>query len=170
VQVILPISRETAIKLTTSRYYTPKGQSIQATGIEPDYLVTETANGDLFERPREADLVRHLSNDQDKPEIKSTLSVSGDEGVQEMPKPIEFGGPDDYQLQQAINLLQGKPVQQSSLAAKATPNTDADPASRPTSETGASGIREKILPQTPSEGVPPEKVPPALTPAPGAPR
>ncbi len=171
VQVILPISRETAIKLTTSRYYTPKGQSIQATGIEPDYLVTETANGDLFQRPREADLMRHLSNDQDKPEVKSTLSASpdGDDGVQEMPKPIEFGGPEDYQLQQAINLLQGRPVQQSSIAAKATPNTDADPKT-PASDTGASGIREKILPQSPSQEAPPEKVPPALVPAPGAPR
>ena len=112
--------------------------------------------------------MRHLSNDQDKPEVKSTLSApDGDDGVQEMPKPIEFGGPDDYQLQQAINLLQGKPVQESRIAAKATPNTDADP-KKPASDMGATGIREKILPQSPSQEAPPEKVPPALVP--GAPR
>ncbi|GAA5234323.1 S41 family peptidase [Verticiella sediminum] len=125
VQVILPISRETAIKLTTSRYYTPNGRSIQATGIEPDYFVTETANGDLFDRPREADLIRHLSNDQDQPEVRSSLSLSREGAVQELPKPVEFGSAEDYQLQQALNLLHGRPVQQSAVAAAATPNTDA---------------------------------------------
>ncbi|KAG0752837.1 hypothetical protein G6F22_021700 [Rhizopus arrhizus] len=40
VQVILPLSESTAVKLTTSRYFTPNGRSIQATGIEPDYVPT----------------------------------------------------------------------------------------------------------------------------------
>lgn len=64
VQTILPLNNNTAIKLTTARYYTPSGRSIQAKGIEPDYVVTETPEGDIVERVREADLTRHLSNDK----------------------------------------------------------------------------------------------------------
>src|SRR5690606_40170945 len=60
VQTILPLSNSTAIKLTTARYYTPNGQSIQAKGITPDIL--DAAAKDEFERLREADLDRHLSN------------------------------------------------------------------------------------------------------------
>ncbi|WP_420223626.1 S41 family peptidase [Pigmentiphaga litoralis] len=113
VQVILPISRESAIKLTTSRYYTPKGRSIQAKGIVPDLAVTETPDGDLFERPREADLAKHLINDKDPEEKKS--AVLDPEKLAEQRKaalkPIEFGGADDFQLQQALNQLAGRPVQ-----------------------------------------------------------
>ena len=72
VQVILPLSESTAVKLTTSRYFTPSGRSIQATGIEPDYVVADTADGDLFRLPREADLQRHLSNQQTTNEVKSS--------------------------------------------------------------------------------------------------
>src|SRR6476661_8106181 len=60
VQTILPLGNNTAIKLTTARYYTPNGQSIQAKGITPDIL-DELAK-DEVERLREADLDRHLSN------------------------------------------------------------------------------------------------------------
>src|SRR5690606_39113758 len=64
VQSILPLSSTTAIKLTTARYYTPNGRSIQAKGITPDYVVEETPDGDLNAfRLREADLNRHLTND-----------------------------------------------------------------------------------------------------------
>lgn len=119
VQVILPISRETALKLTTSRYYTPKGNSIQATGIEPDYYVTETPEGDLFERTREADLRRHLSNDQDRREVRSQIRIPSPEEQLQARRPIEFGGSDDHQLRQAINLLRGRPVEQSPLMAQA---------------------------------------------------
>src|SRR5690606_37511565 len=60
VQTILPLGNNTAIKLTTARYYTPNGQSIQAKGITPDILDEETgSNSRLL---READLSRHLSN------------------------------------------------------------------------------------------------------------
>ena len=59
VQTILPLGNSTAIKLTTARYYTPNGQSIQAKGITPDIL-DETESDD--QRLREADLNRHLSN------------------------------------------------------------------------------------------------------------
>jgi len=105
VQVILPISEDTAIKLTTSRYFTPKGRSIQATGIEPDIVVPDTEYGDLFRLPREADLQRHLANPNG--EYKSKTDP---ENI-EQPKSFEFGSENDFQLRQAINVLNGKPVE-----------------------------------------------------------
>jgi carboxyl-terminal processing protease len=58
VQTILPLANNTAIKLTTARYYTPNGRSIQAKGIVPDIVVEESANGTSSRRVREADLGR----------------------------------------------------------------------------------------------------------------
>src|SRR5690606_23201824 len=117
-QIILPLSQDTGVKLTTSRYFTPSGRSIQATGIEPDYVVADTAEGDLFRLPREADLQRHLSNQQGD-EIKSTL----DPDAPPLPaKMFEFGGKDDFQLKQALNLLAGRPVEKGSARAQAKAN------------------------------------------------
>ena len=116
VQVILPISENTAIKLTTSRYYTPKGRSIQATGIVPDEVVADTAEGDLFRVPREADLQRHLSNRQNETEVKGTTDQPP---LADTTKTFTFGSPEDFQLQQAINFLDGKPLQKAVAAPKA---------------------------------------------------
>ena len=71
VQTILPLKEDAALKLTTARYYTPSGKSIQGEGIEPDILVQETHGGEgednkRFEFVREADLKGHLENNQDK--------------------------------------------------------------------------------------------------------
>lgn len=117
VQTILPLTSNTAIKLTTARYFTPKGQSIQAKGITPDFWVEETADGSVMDRlrVREADLNRHLSgdakskgtSDKAKPATKAEPKNGAD--AKDV-KPIEFGGPNDYQLQQALNHLKGKPV------------------------------------------------------------
>src|SRR5437763_3606032 len=60
VQTIMPLGNSTAIKLTTARYFTPGGRSIQAKGITPDIVVDEP--GAPTERVREADLQRHLEN------------------------------------------------------------------------------------------------------------
>jgi len=62
VQTVLPLSNNAAIKLTTARYFTPSGRSIQAKGITPDIIVEESANGESRERIREADLERHLGD------------------------------------------------------------------------------------------------------------
>jgi carboxyl-terminal processing protease len=113
VQTILPLNNNTAIKLTTARYYTPSGRSIQAKGIEPDFLVTETPTGDVIERVREADLTRHLSNDKGEAE---TPSQKKDTDAAADVKPVVFGADDDYQLQQALNYLKGKPVVQNRKA------------------------------------------------------
>jgi len=125
VQTIHPLTDETAVKLTTARYYTPKDRSIQAKGIVPDVVVDEYADGDGLNefRLREADLQKHLTNDKDKAgEAKAGEAASKpklDEMEEEMRvaaqekkrKPLEYGSKDDFQLAQALNYLKGKPVQ-----------------------------------------------------------
>lgn len=110
VQSVLRMTRHTAIKLTTARYYTPLGRSIQARGIVPDLVVNETADGDGLNefRLREADLHRHLNSD---------LAAAADAPVKRAAadpakpyKPVEFGSTHDYQLQQALKSLKGQPV------------------------------------------------------------
>jgi carboxyl-terminal processing protease len=112
VQSILPLSNNTAIKLTTARYYTPLGRSIQAKGVTPDLIVEETPEGDITQfRIREADLNRRLSNgrgDEERPTVPRPTDSASDR-MRDM-KPIEFGSADDYQLQQAMNHLKGQPV------------------------------------------------------------
>jgi carboxyl-terminal processing protease len=133
VQSILPLTNNTAIKLTTARYFTPAGRSIQAKGITPDFLVEETPEGDVTQfRVREADLTRHLSNGKDK-EDRPVVPRPDAAGVNDKlrdRKPIEFGAPDDYQLQQAMNHLKGQPVQVAKKEAVADAKDAAAPASK----------------------------------------
>ncbi|HEY7239055.1 MAG TPA: S41 family peptidase [Burkholderiales bacterium] len=122
VQTIMPLGNNTAIKLTTARYYTPAGRSIQALGIKPDVQVEDPT--DTLTRVREADLTRHLNNSQlkeepkadaKKPDEKKDSSAAAKMKPQqpvspaEM-KPVELGSKDDFQLQQAIAYLKGEPV------------------------------------------------------------
>jgi len=111
VQVILPISDTTAIKLTTSRYFTPKGRSIQATGIMPDIVVADTAEGDLFRMSREADLKRHLSNNRKGQPDTEPKAKEEEPPLADTNKIFQFGTPEDFQLNQALNFLEGKPIQ-----------------------------------------------------------
>lgn len=117
VQTIRQISADTGVKLTTARYYTPSGRSIQAKGIAPDLNVEETAENDGINslRLREADLQKHLDNDTDKmagtqkrdevEEEKKALEI------EKTLKPLEYGSATDFQLIQALNQLKGLPVQ-----------------------------------------------------------
>ena len=114
VQTIMPLTSNTAIKLTTARYYTPSGRSIQLTGITPDLVVEEP--GDLAARLREADLQHHLDNNQTraapaKPEPRTADSAAPPAAPATPAKPIEFGSKDDFQLGQALAFLKGEPVQ-----------------------------------------------------------
>ena len=125
VQTVLPLPGDTAIKLTTARYYTPSGRSIQAKGIVPDIIVEETPDGSRssFPRIREADLEHHLANDKEKEAPKETAKAAPkpapakpnkgngkDEGADELPPRLEYASKDDYQFQQALNHLKGLPV------------------------------------------------------------
>lgn len=98
VQTILPMSGGTALKLTTARYFTPSGRSIQAKGIDPDIVAEEAtlAQVDKRQRVRESDLSGHLKNGQIK-EKKSKSSKAK--------KKAELKS--DYQLSEALNLLKG---------------------------------------------------------------
>jgi carboxyl-terminal processing protease len=107
VQTIMPLGNNTAIKLTTARYYTPSGRSIQALGVTPDLIVEDPT--DVAQRVREADLQRHLEN-QSKgvtapipPHLKPAAPGAD-------VKPVELGSKDDFQLSQAIAYLKGEPV------------------------------------------------------------
>jgi len=98
VQSVVPMNDGSALRLTTAKYYTPKGISIQSTGITPDIVVkTEMKNGDKG-RPviREKDLERHLKNGED---------IEDKPAEPEEVVPIEMDEKDDTQLQRAIDLL-----------------------------------------------------------------
>ena len=120
VQTILPMNNGTAIKLTTARYFTPNGRSIQAKGIVPDIIVEDPANpSDAGLNLREADLSRHLSNPKEAeapakteaPKPAVTKEESKDKPTEF--KPIEAGTKSDFQFMQAINLLKGMDIIQS---------------------------------------------------------
>ena len=124
VQTVRQLTADTALKLTTARYYTPAGRSIQAKGIVPDVMIDETAEGNLYSalRTREADLEKHLQSGQGKEEKDPARDKARDEAIKRLeeeaakqakapPKPLpEFGSNEDFQLQQALNRLKGKPV------------------------------------------------------------
>lgn len=116
VQTVHQITDETGIKITTARYYTPFGRAIQAKGILPDLRVEETAEGDGFNalRTREADLLKHLSNDREvEPETAKLDDLEEEKrliALAKKSKPVEYGSKDDFQLAQAINHLKGLPV------------------------------------------------------------
>ena len=116
VQTVLPLGNNTAIKLTTARYYTPGGRSIQAKGIVPDIIVEDPSSSgtDSVFNLRESDLDKHLANDKqadDKADFshkKNTESKNDSESS----APVEFGTKSDYQLNQAVNLLKGMSILQ----------------------------------------------------------
>ena len=148
VQSVLPLGEETGIKLTTARYYTPSGQSIQVTGVTPDIIVDDTAQGNLFRLPREADLQRHLVNG----DFDEEAFAAQEEETVDIARMFEFGGDEDYQLKQAVNFLQGRSVQRNdpALVAKAKEEREA---SRKAEET--------VVPAAPGTvPVPPEKIAP----------
>ncbi|MDR0379304.1 MAG: S41 family peptidase [Candidatus Accumulibacter sp.] len=126
VQTVIPLPGSTAIKLTTARYFTPSGRSIQAKGIVPDIVVEETPGGMSVARLREADLENHLENflendkgdepDENgdaapaKPPTKTTPDKdrSKNEDDEDFePLGSRLASEKDYQLNQAINLLKG---------------------------------------------------------------
>ena len=128
VQTVRPLPADTALKITTARYYTPSGRSIQAKGIVPDVWLDETAEGNVYAalRMREADLERHLTGadekkDADREKAREEARKKLEEQLarsKEPAKPLpEFGTAEDFPLQQALNQLRGLPVMASKTAA-----------------------------------------------------
>ncbi len=112
VQTILPLSNGTAVKLTTARYYTPSGRSIQAEGIEPDIAldpVRVSAVESSFEPIKESDLSGHLMNGNGKKPGKKDGEKTRDK---EEEKSL---AQTDYQLYEALNLLKGLAIQREQM-------------------------------------------------------
>ncbi len=137
VQTVRQLSADTALKITTARYYTPSGRSIQAKGIIPDVWLDETAEGNVFSalRTREADLEKHLSDgkadkdsrDASRDKARAEERKKAEEQLarqREALKPLpEFGSAEDFPLQQALNQLRGKPVISSKTASERKADT-----------------------------------------------
>ena len=109
VQTILPLSNGTAVKLTTARYYTPSGRSIQAEGIKPDIELDQvrvSAVERSIDPVKEADLSGHLSNGNGKKSKKS---------AEEEDEAEESLAEKDYELYEALNLLKGLAIQREQM-------------------------------------------------------
>ena len=130
VQTILPIGANAGLKLTTARYYTPAGRSIQAKGIEPDLVVDD--GRDNVNRIREANLEHHLVTPA-SPGAPGATPSGAAAAPANAPKPpqaapvapaprFDFGSDQDFQLKQAMNHLKGEPVI-ASIKAVAAANT-----------------------------------------------
>jgi carboxyl-terminal processing protease len=115
VQTIFPLSHNTAVKITTARYFTPSGRSIQAEGIEPDVVVeplkVAKTEGDSFEPLKEADLSGHLTNgnkDKKAPEEKKAADKKdADKKDTSQPEDQAALASEDFALHQALTLLKG---------------------------------------------------------------
>ena len=131
VQSILPLGSAGGIKLTTARYFTPNGRSIQAKGIEPDVVVEEqitqkaAASAQTPLRLREADLEHHLSNPSDKFTPKSVTPLTPVEQKEDKPEStVNSRDPNpktDNQLGQALNILKVQRILESKNTNPAKP-------------------------------------------------
>ena len=110
VQTVIPLGGHGAMRLTTARYYTPAGTSIQARGIHPDIVVEQAKIERINRGPRrsEADLRGSLSNEQDNGEDDEEAGATegDDNGAQDNARE-ESTAPEDYQLARALDLLRG---------------------------------------------------------------
>jgi carboxyl-terminal processing protease len=107
VQTLLPLSQQTALRLTTARYFTPSGKSVQEGGITPDIAVPQLSDPDYKSRPkvRESDLRRHLINEvklddatvQDDGKADPRFAASADE--------LKKKGIEDFQLHYALQTI-----------------------------------------------------------------
>jgi len=122
VQTILPLGNNTAIKLTTARYYTPNGRSIQARGIIPDIPLDEGLGDRAASlKLRESDLTKHLTDtNREQEQAKAAAAAEKQynftpaprpkdlDEKQVRPQPGEIVSANDYELNQAIEFLKSR--------------------------------------------------------------
>ncbi len=125
VQTLLPITDDTALRLTTARYYTPSGRSVQEGGIQPDVPVPQLTDPDYKDRPRfrEDDLRRHLINEAKVDDSVLEADEKADPRFTATADQLKKQGVDDYQLYYALQTmtrLAGPPAAPSRVAV-ATP-------------------------------------------------
>ena len=132
VQTILPLGNNTAIKLTTARYYTPNGRSIQARGIVPDIPLDDGGGEKTASlKLREADLTKHLTDSATEPQAKPPAAPPAErynfipaprpKDVDEKllkPEPGEVVSQHDYELNQAIAFLKTRGAAPRTAASK----------------------------------------------------
>jgi carboxyl-terminal processing protease len=117
VQTVMPLTNETAVKMTTARYYTPSGRSIQAEGIVPDIEINGIRVAEVEENEftplRERDLAHHLENgngdteDTSGSDGETTTDSEAETKEKQAEQPLEVS---DYMLSQALNLLKGMTI------------------------------------------------------------
>jgi len=109
VQTLLPLTRDTALKLTTARYYTPGGRSVQEGGIEPDIAVPQISDPDIRARAarvfRESDLRGHLINEVDLDDKALELDKLEDPRFKLSAEELKAKGIEDFQLYYAMQTL-----------------------------------------------------------------
>jgi len=129
VQTIIPVPGHGAIRLTTARYFTPSGRSIQALGIDPD-IVAEQAKVEVLASQRrigEADLPGALQNPDQKPTQQQPENSNGTGGgstntnppgtsTEQPPGGAKPAAEQDYQLSRAVDLLHGIALYKTSQA------------------------------------------------------
>lgn len=109
VQTLIPLTRDSAIKLTTARYYTPSGRSVQEGGIEPDIIVPQLSDPDYAKRAklrwRESDLRKHLVNEVGMKDKELENDQRQDPRFKATPEELKAQGIKDFQLNYAIETL-----------------------------------------------------------------
>jgi len=109
VQSIIPLGRDAAIKLTTARYYTPSGHSVQEGGIKPDIAVPQLSDPDLAKRSkymlRESDLRGHLINESALEDEAMEADRKADPRFQLTAEQLEKRGINDFQMHYALETL-----------------------------------------------------------------
>jgi carboxyl-terminal processing protease len=107
VQTLIPMTQDTALRLTTARYYTPSGRSVQEEGIEPDVAVPQLSDPNYKERRvvREADLRQHLRNDAVKDDKVIEEDDKANPRFTRTAADLEKAGVKDYQLDYALKLI-----------------------------------------------------------------
>lgn len=140
VQTVIPISGHGAIRLTTARYYTPAGTSIQAKGITPDIEVVQAKLEKLDNNGlgiSEATLRGHLTNDQDKDADKQVVVPTKPTDLKPEPQSLSKDTPatEDYQLSRALDLIRALSIYQQTLQSTpaAAPAAIAPATAKPTS-------------------------------------
>ncbi len=107
VQTLLPLSNTSALRLTTARYYTPSGKSVQEGGIEPDIMVPQLSDPDYKTRPRfrESDLRRHLINEVKLDDDVLEEDIKEDPRFTETAEQLEKDGIEDFQMHYALQTI-----------------------------------------------------------------
>jgi carboxyl-terminal processing protease len=125
VQTLLPLTEDSALRLTTARYYTPSGRSVQEGGIEPDILVPQLSDPDYKDKPRlrEADLRRHLINEAKVDDSVLEEDAKADPRFILTADALKKQGVEDFQLDYAVKTIArlAKPQVQAVMARAGVP-------------------------------------------------